>query len=297
VIVKRAGDVIPQVVSPVKELRTGEEKPFQMVKSCPVCREPVVKPEDEVMYYCINASCPAQLVARVEHFASRGAMDIEGFGEGLARTFVEKGLLRDVADFYYLRPEDVLAMEGFAEKSVENLQQAIEESKERPLWRLITGLGIRGVGATVAQLLSRRLASLQDLMEASEEQLEAVEGLGPHTSRNIVDFFGQERNQHVIEKLRKAGIRMTRLPDEAAVEGGPLSGLTFVITGTLPTLSRDEATQFIEERGGRVTSSVSRNTSFLLIGDSPGGTKVRRAQELGVPSIDEEGLRALVESG
>jgi DNA ligase (NAD+) len=134
-------------------------------------------------------------------------------------------------------------------------------------------------------------------MEASEEQLEAVEGLGPHTSRNIVDFFGQERNQHVIEKLRKAGIRMTRLPDEAAVEGGPLSGLTFVITGTLPTLSRDEATQFIEERGGRVTSSVSRNTSFLLIGDSPGGTKVRRAQELGVPPIDEEGLRALVESG
>ncbi len=297
VIVKRAGDVIPQVVGPVKELRTGEEKPFEMVKSCPVCGQPVVKPEDEVMYYCINASCPAQLVARVEHFASRGAMDIEGFGERLARTFVEKGLLRDVADFYYLRPEDVLAMEGFAEKSVENLLQAIEESKERPLWRLITGLGIRGVGATVAQLLTRRFASLQELMQASDEQLEAVEGLGPHTSQNIVDFFAQERNQQVIEKLRQAGIRMTRLPEEAAVEEGPLSGLTFVITGTLPTLSRDEATEFIEARGGRVTSSVSRNTSYLLIGDGPGGTKVRRAQELDVPSIDEEGLRALEDSG
>lgn len=297
VIVKRAGDVIPQVVGPVKELRTGDEKVFEMIKSCPVCGEPVVKPEDEVMYYCLNASCPAQLVGRVEHFASRGAMDIEGFGEKLAQTFVEKGLLRSVADFYYLKPEDLLAMEGFAEKSVENLLQAVEDSKERPLWRLITGLGIRGVGATVAQLLTRHFASLQELMKASQEQLEAIEGLGPHTSRSIVDFFGQKRNRQVVEKLRRASVRMTRLPEEATAEEGPLSGLTFVITGTLPTMSRDEATELIEARGARVTSSVSRNTSYLLIGDRPGGAKVRRAQELGVRPIDEEGLRELLDSG
>ncbi len=205
--------------------------------------------------------------------------------------------MRSVADFYYLKPEDLLAMEGFAEKSVENLLQAIDDSKERPLWRLITGLGIRGVGATVAQLLARHFASLQELMKASQEQLEAIEGLGPHTSQSIADFFGQERNRQVVEKLRRASVRMTRLPEEAAAEEGPLSGLTFVITGTLPTMSRDQAAELIEARGARVTSSVSRNTSYLLIGDRPGGAKVRRAQELGVRPIDEEGLRELLDSG
>jgi DNA ligase (NAD+) len=297
VIVKRAGDVIPQVVGPVTKLRTGEERVFEMIKSCPVCGEQVVKPEDEVMYYCINASCPAQLVGRVEYFATRGAMDIEGFGERLAQSFVEKGLLRDVADFYYLEADDLLGLEGFAEKSAANLLQAIEDSKERPLWRVVTGLGVRGVGATVAQLLTRHFVSLDELMYASQEDLEGVEGLGPHTSRNIVDFFSKEQNRRVIEKLRRAGVGMTRLPEEAAVEEGPLSGFTFVITGTLPTMSRDAATEFIEAQGGRVTSSISRSTSYLLTGDRPGGTKVRRAEDLGVPTIDEEGLRALASGG
>ncbi|MCJ7619624.1 MAG: NAD-dependent DNA ligase LigA, partial [Anaerolineae bacterium] len=173
VVIKRAGDVIPQVVAPVTELRTGAERVFRMAQVCPVCGQPVVKPEDEVMYYCINASCPAQLVARVEHFASRGAMDIEGFGERLAHTFVDKGLLKDVADFYYLQRDDLVGLEGFAEKSADNLLAAITASKERPLWRLITGLGIRGVGAVVAQTLSRNFASLDELMGANGERLEA----------------------------------------------------------------------------------------------------------------------------
>jgi len=297
VIVKRAGDVIPQVVGPVTELRTGQEKVFEMVKTCPVCGEPVVRPEEEVMYYCINASCPAQLVARVEHFAWRGAMDIEGFGARLAQTFVEKGLLGDVADFYYLKADDILELEGFAETSVTNLLAAIEASKERPLWCLLTALGIRGVGAIVAQLLARKFVSLDELMAASEGELAGIEGLGPHTAKSILDFFGQDRNPNLVEKLRRAGVRMTRLPEEEAPREGPLSGLTFVITGTLPTMSQKAATELIEAQGGRVTSSVSRNTRYLLVGESPGGTKLRRADELGVASITEEGLRGLADGG
>ena len=297
VVVKRAGDVIPQIVAPVRELRGGEEQVFSMVQNCPVCGQGVVKPEDEVMYYCINASCPAQLVARVEHFASRGAMDIEGFGERLAGAFVEKGVLEDVADFYYLTRDDLVDLEGFADKSADNLLAAIEASKERPLWRLVTGLGIRGVGAVVAQLLTREFASIDELMSAKEDRLEAVAGLGPHTARNIVDFFSQERNRGLVEKLQRAGVRMSRLPEEEAPQEGPLSGLIFVITGTLPTMSRAAATEYIESRGGRVTSSVSRNTSHLLVGDSPGAAKVKKAEELGVPRISEEELLQLSETG
>ncbi len=297
VVVKRAGDVIPQVVGPIKELRTGVEKIFHMPKCCPVCGQKVTKPEEEVMYYCINASCPAQLVGRVEYFASRGAMDIEGFGTRLAQSFVEKGLLADVADFYRLKAEELLGLEGFADKSVANLLDAIEASKDRPLWRLLTALGIRGVGSVVAQVLTSHFASLDELMAASQEDLEAIEGLGPHTAKSIVDFFAQKRNRQLVEKLRRAGVRMTRISEEAAPREGTLSGLTFVITGTLPTMSRDRATEFIEAHGGRVTSTVSRNTSYLLAGEGPGGTKVNRAQQLGVNTIDEQEFRRLVERG
>jgi len=296
VIVKRAGDVIPQVVAPLTELRSGQEKVFEMMKTCPACGEQVVKPEDEVMYYCINASCPAQLVGRAEHFASRGVMDIEGFGERLAQIFVEKGLLVDVADFYYLRRDDLVSLEGFADKSADNLLAAIEASKDRPLWRLITGLGIRGVGGVVAQLLTRHLASIDELMGASQGRLEEIEGLGPHTAQSVVDFFSQERNRRLVEKLRRAGVHMTRLAEEEAEQEGPLSGLTFVITGTLPTMSREAAAELIEAQGGRVTSSISGNTNYLLVGEKPGGTKVRRAEELGVQPLSEEELLRRVET-
>ncbi len=294
VIVKRAGDVIPQVVGAVKELRTGNEKVFEMVRTCPVCGEAVVKPEEEAMYYCINASCPAQLVRRVEYFASRGAMDIEGFGERLAQAFVEKGLLGDVADFYFLERDELAGLEGFAEKSAENLLAATKASKDRPLWRLVTGLGIRGVGSVVAQLLTRHFASLDELMAAGEEELQEIAGLGPRTARNIVQFFSQERNRRLIEKLRQAGVRTTRRDEEGGRQEGPLTGSTFVITGTLSTMSREDATEWIESLGGRVVSSVSGNTDHLLVGEQPGSSKVRRAEELGVPSITEEELLELV---
>ena len=297
VIVKRAGDVIPQVVAPLTELRSGQEEVFEMMKTCPACGERVVKPEDEVMYYCINASCPAQLVGRVGHFASRGAMDIEGFGERLAQAFVEKGLLVDVADFYYLRRDDLLSLEGFADQSADNLLAAIEASKDRPLGRLITGLGIRGVGGVVAQLLTRHFASMDELMGASQEGLEEIEGLGPHTAQSVVHFFSQKRNRRLIEKLRRAGVQLTRLAEEETRAESRLTGQTFVITGALPTMSREVAAEYIEAQGGRVTSSVSRNTSYLLSGERPGGAKVERAKELDVPIIGEEELRRLVDGG
>jgi DNA ligase (NAD+) len=222
-------------------------------------------------------------------------MDIEGFGERLARSFVEQGLLKDVAEFYYLNRDALLSLEGFGDKSVENLLAAIEASKNRPLWRLVTGLGIRGVGAVVSQILTSNFSSLDDLIAADREQLEAIEGLGPHTAQNVVDFFSQERNCRLVAKLKRAGVRMTRLPEEVRGEGGALGGVTFVITGSLPTMSREEATEFIENHGGRVTSSISGSTNYLLAGERPGGTKVKKAAELGVRSISEEGLRRLIE--
>lgn len=295
VVIKRAGDVIPQVVRPLEELRSGEEEVFEAPERCPACGEPVERSPDEVAVYCVNPSCPAQLVRNVEYFASQAAMDIDGFGSRQAAKFVELGLIKDLADLYYLKPEDLLPLEGYAEKSVANLLASIEASKNRTLWRLITGLGIKHVGSTVAQLLTRHYASLDQLMAASQAELEAIEGLGPHTAGSIGGYFSQKRNRKLIEKLRKAGVRMTRLSEEAEAVRGPLGGLTFVITGTLPTMSREEATRFIEEHGGKVTSSVSRSTSYLLAGENPGGTKYTRARELGILMVDEEGLKRMVE--
>ena len=296
VIVRRAGEVIPYVVGPVVDLRTGEERIFHMPERCPACGEPVVKPEGEVAYYCVNAACPAQLVRRVEYFASRGAMDIEGFGSRMAEQFVKAGLLKDVADFYYLRREDILALEGFAEKSTDNLLAAIEASKDRPLWRLITALGIRYVGSTVAQLLTKHYSSIDELMAATQEELEAIEGIGPRTAKSIVEWFSRERHREIIEKLRRAGVRMEERR-EVEERPQPLAGLTFVITGTLPSMSREEAKALIESHGGKVTGSVSSRTDYLLVGESPGATKYNRARELGVPMIGEEDLLRMIESG
>jgi DNA ligase (NAD+) len=296
VVIKRAGDVIPQVVKPLKELRTGEERVFEVPERCPACGEPVERAPDEVAVYCVNPSCPAQLVRQVEYFVSKGAMDIDGFGSRQAENFVELGLLENVGDFYYLKADDILKLEGFAEKSTQNLLEAIEASKDRPLWRLITALGIKHVGSTVAQLLVNYFASLDELMAASEEKLMTIPGLGPETARSIVGYFDDKRNRQVIEKLRRAGVNMRRLPEEAEAVEGPLAGLTFVITGILPTMSREEAARFIEEHGGKVTGSVSRNTDYLLVGADPGGAKYSRAQELGIAMIDEDGLRQMVET-
>ena len=295
VLVRRAGEVIPQVLKPLVELRTGVEQPWRMPKRCPSCGEPIVRPRGEVAYYCVNAACPAQLVRRIDHFASRGAMEIEGLGEKIARQLVHEGLARDVADLYYLRQEDLLPLEGFAEKKVENLLGAIEVSKDRPLSRLITALGIRYVGNVVAQLLAKYFHSLDALMTASQEEMEAIEGIGPRIAQSIVEWFSRPRNRKVVQKLHQAGVRMMEQVVEA--QGlRHLEGLTFVITGSL-SIPRDEMSALIERHGGRVSRSVSRRTDYLLVGAGPGGSKYNRAQELGTPMIGEEELREMIGEG
>ncbi len=294
VVVMRAGEVIPQVVRPVKEARTGEEKIFTMPDRCPICGEPVVHPEGEVAYYCINAACPAQLARGIEHFASRGAMDIAGLGEKQAHLFVELGLAHDIADLYYLKPEHLLPLEGYGEKRVQNLLSAIEASKDRPLWRLINGLGIKFVGAEVARILAERYRSIDALMGAPKEELEEIPGIGPRIATSVVEWFKHETNRQVIEKLRAAGVRMSeeQAPEEVE-EKKPLEGLTFVITGTLPGVSRQEAKEMIQRYGGRVTDSVSRRTSYLVVGESP-GSKLEKARKLGVHTISLDDLRRMV---
>ena len=291
VVIKRAGEVIPQVLRPVLELRPDGTQPWQMPERCPSCGEPVERPEGEVAYYCVNAACPAQLVRSVEHFVSRGAMDIEGFGIRQAELFVELGLLHDVADIYYLGEDQLLPLEGFGEKKVENLLSAIRESKERDPARLLAALGIQGVGITVAQTLVDHFGSLAALAASSREQLEQIPGIGPKLAESIVDWFAHEPNRQVLQKLEEAGVRTEAEVVEA--EGPqPLAGLTFVITGTLPTMSRDQAKAYVEARGGKVTGSVSGRTDYLVAGEKA-GSKLAKAEKLGVPILDEAALQRL----
>ncbi len=294
VVVKRAGDVIPYVVGPVVDLRAGDERPIEPPTHCPICGESAVHPEGQVAYYCVNAACPAQVKARVEHWAAW--MDIEGFGEKAAELFVERGLLHDVGDFYSLDREAILALEGYAEKSTDNLLAMIEASKSRPLARVLAGLGIRGVGGMVAQLLASHFRSLDALAAASAEEIEAIPGMGPLTAAAIVEWFSHAPNRAVVEKLLRAGLR---LAEEAEAlleerERRPLADKTFVITGTLPSMSRNEAKDLVERHGGKVTGSVSRKTDYLLVGASP-GSKFRKAQQLGVATIDEAALLIMIE--
>jgi DNA ligase (NAD+) len=291
VVVKRAGEVIPQVLRPVLELRLPDAQPWHMPDRCPVCGEPVEHPQGEVAYYCVNAACPAQLVRGVEHFVSRGAMDIEGFGIRQAELFVELGFLHDVADIYYLTADRLLPLEGFGEKKVNNLLAAIEASKGRSPDRLLAALGIQGIGSTVAQGLMDHFRSLDALAAASREELEQIPGIGPKLAESVADWFSRETNRRVIEKLNAAGVRIEAEKVESKGPQ-PLEGLTFVITGTLPTMSREQATEFIEARGGKVTGSVSGNTDYLVAGEKA-GSKLDRAQKLGVPVVDEAALRQM----
>jgi DNA ligase (NAD+) len=295
VTVKRAGDVIPYVIGPVVNRRSGDEQPYQFPSHCPSCGTPLERDEGEAAWYCPNfAICPAQLVRRVEHFVSRSAMDIVGMGERQAELFVKRGLLEDIADIYSLKADDFVNMEGYATKRTSNLLESIEQSKQRPLDRLIFGLGIRYVGSVAAQLLARRFGSLDALMQASKEEIEEIEGLGPAAAGSIIDYFQREESQRVIAKLRAAGVNM-EADIVHATHGSQLSGKTFVLTGTLPTLTRDEATRLIEAHGGKVTSSVSKKTSYVVAGESP-GSKLAKAQSLGVPVIGEEALRQMTEA-
>jgi DNA ligase (NAD+) len=297
VFVERRGDVIPKVTRVVKAVRDGGEKTIPPPTTCPGCGEPVVRPEGEVNYYCANAACPDQLVRRVEYFVSRGAMDIEGLGSKGAEQFVRAGLVSDVADLYYLHREQVLALEGWAEKSTDALFAGLEASKNQPLARVLTALGIRGVGTTVAELLVAHYPRLDGLAAASVEELQSIAGMGPITAQRIVEWFQRPRHREIIDKLRSAGVRLEEVASEAREATGtqPLAGLTFVISGTLPTLTREEAKSLIEAHGGKVTGSVSSKTSYLLVGESP-GSKLRKAESLGVPAIDEATLREMTEA-
>lgn len=295
VAVKRAGEVIPQVLRPVVELRTGQEQVWQMPERCPVCGEPVTQPEGEVAFYCTNSACPAQLVRGVEHFVSRGAMDIEGFGIRQAELFVAEGFIHDLADVYYLPWDKIAQLEGYGDKRIANLQAAIEASKDRSLARVLTALGIRGVGGTVAEALADHFGSVERLMAAGEEEITSIPGIGPKLAASVREWFSHPPNRRVIEKLAAAGVRLEAAP--AATGGGQeLAGQTWVITGTLPTLSREAATALIKAHGGKVTGSVSAKTSFVLAGDKP-GSKLDNARKLGVPVVDEATLRRMVAEG
>jgi len=293
VLIKRAGDVIPYVIGPVLEARQDGSKRYEPPQTCPVCGEPVEHFEGEVAWYCVNAACPAQLIRNLEHFVSRGAMDIVGLGLKIVEQLVASGLVHDPADLYFLKKEDLLGLEGFAETKANNLLQAIENSKSRSLARVITALGIRGVGEVGAAELARVFTDLDKLSRASFEELLRIEGIGPNIAQGIVDWFSSPANRKVLEKLRRAEVwPKAEIREKAAESDLPLKGLTFVITGTLPGLSREEAKELIESRGGKVSSSVSKKTDYLVLGDQP-GSKFTTAQELGIPILDVNGLREL----
>ncbi len=293
VIVRRAGDVIPEVVGPIAARRPKGLKPWKMPKKCRSCGSDIVRQEGEAVAYCIGALiCPSQRLERLAHFASRGAMDIEGLGYQTLMELIDKGWVQDPGDIYAVTDEQLGELEGFKARKIANLRRGIEESKDRGLARLLTALGIRHLGGTSARTLARRVPSMDTLMNAEEEQIAAVEGIGPVIARSVHDFFSQDGNRAVIQKLRVGGVRMV---DEVApvAADGPLNGLTFVLTGTLPGLTREDATAMIEAAGGKVTSSVSKKTSYVVVGADP-GSKHDKAVALERPVIGEDELRALL---
>jgi DNA ligase (NAD+) len=290
VIVRRAGDVIPEVVGPVTSKRTGSEREFVMPKECPSCGSDIVRPEGEAVARCTGLDCPSQRVERLFHFAGRGGMDIEGLGYQTIQALADRGWLKDVADIYLLAREQLAQLDGFAEKSIDNLMTSIEKSKSRPLGSLLNALGIRHVGGTMAHQVAAEVGSLERLEQMSEADLVALEGIGPVIAKSIATFFSQERNVEVVERLRAAGVD----PKEAfKKQDGPLVGKTFVITGSLEEFSRDEATAAITERGGKVTSSVSKKTDYVVVGAGP-GSKFDKAVQLGIEVVDEAGFKKLL---
>ncbi len=280
------------MLRPLAELRTGDERVWEMPRTCPACGSEAVRVAGEAATYCVNSACPAQLVRGVEHFVSRGAMDIAGFGIKQAELFVELGYIVDLADVYYLDAGRLLAQEGYGEKKVANLLEAIEASKARPPARLLVALGIQGVGEVVAEDLMAHYSSVDALAAAPIEELQAIPGIGPILAQSIFDWFAREPNRRLIAKLKAAGVTMVQAKVEVKAETQPLAGLTFVITGTLPTMSRDEARDFIKTHGGKVTDSVSKNTSYLVAGEAA-GSKLDKANQLGVPVVDEAALQQM----
>ncbi len=291
VIVKRAGEVIPQVVGPIVERRTGDERPFSYPTHCPECGAPVVREEGGAMAYCSNRQCPAQRLESLKHFVSRGAMDIRGLGPQTLEKLVEMNLISSAADLYDLTREQILELPGFKDTSADNLLRSLEESKHQPFDRVLVALGVRHVGESVARLVAGHFINVDRLREASEEEIAEVPGVGPEIAGSLSGFFRVEENLALVERLRRAGLCF-ELQEPAEQGPRPFAGRSFVITGTLPTLSRDEARKFIEDRGGTVRSSVSSNTDYVVAGESP-GSKLDRAKGLGVAVLTEDELQKL----
>ncbi|MDQ4027959.1 MAG: NAD-dependent DNA ligase LigA, partial [Actinomycetota bacterium] len=291
VIVRRAGDVIPEVMGPVTSKRTGKEREFVMPNKCPSCGSDIVRPPGEAVARCTGLDCPAQRIERLFHFAGRSGMDIEGLGYQTVIALVDRGWLRDVGDIYSLTREQLAQLDGFAEKSIDNLLNAIERSKQRPLGNLLIALGIRHIGGTTAFQIAREVGSLEKLKNMTESEFEALDGIGPTIAASIAAFFSQERNLAIVDKLRAAGVDPKEAPKKS---GGPLDGKTFVLTGTLESWSRSDAAQAIEDRGGKVTSGVSKKTDYVVAGANP-GSKLDKATQLGVEVLDEAGFEKLLE--
>ncbi len=293
VIVQKAGDVIPEIVAPIKEKRDGKEKTFKMPSKCPICDTALEKPEGEAIYRCVNyKDCAAQRYQALIHFASRPAMDIEGLGEAIAVELLDKGIVNDIADIYYLQKDELFRLTHFKEKAVQNLYDAIGQSKKRPLSKLLFGLGIRLAGANMAQMLAQIFQTLDNLMSAGYEDLVSIEGVGEKVAQSVVDYFKDDSNVKLIDKLKKAGVN-TKEPVRAEAGGRKLEGLSIVFTGALQRFKREEAQDLVREMGGHPSSSVSKSTDYVVAGEAA-GSKYNKAKQLGVTIISEEEFERMI---
>ncbi len=291
VVVQRAGEVIPQVVKPVMERRTGSEEVYHLPERCPICDTPIARSEDEAMAYCPNTQCPARNLESFIHFVSKAAMDIDTIGERMCAQLVEAGYLKSVADFYTLTRDQLLALEGIKDKSADNMLKAVETSKQRPLWRLLCGLNIRYVGEKTAQILAQAFGSMDALLAASEQEIGDVAGIGPVIGQSVYAWLQDEQNRFLIERLKQFGVNMTE--EQKKVEG-PLAGQTFLLTGRLSNMTRPAAEEALMRLGGTIASGVSKNLNHLIVGEDA-GSKLAKAQKAGVPIHDEQWLIELLE--
>ena len=290
VLVQRAGEVIPQVVKPVVERRTGAEQVYHLPEQCPICGTPIQREANVAMAYCPNLACPARNLESLRHFVSKAAMDIETIGEKMCEQLVQAGLVKTFPDFYTLTREQLLELEGIKEKSADNMLKAIEASKQRPLSRLLFALNIRYVGEKTAQLVAQHFGHIDTILHASEEEIVNIPGVGPISGQSIYNWFQVKENQELIERLKQAGLKME---EERQANDGPLAGQTFLLTGRLSSMSRPAAEDAIKQLGGTIASNVSKNLSHLIVGEDP-GSKLARAQKAGVPIHDEQWLLDLL---